>query len=338
MIIREKIARDIRQVRFRLSFWLARADRRSCGSCIKAMSEAAFIGVDWGTSNARFLLVSHNGSMIEQRDGPGIGQIDGAAAIEDVCFGVIADWIAYHPKLPVIMIGTVGSNIGWHMAPYADTPATFDTIVSQMLTFEAQGTHFTIAPGLATIRSDGLPDVMRGEEVQIFSSVSSGDALVCLPGTHSKWACVSDGVVTTFHTAPTGELLDIIGRHSILLNPKRPVAAAPDTAFLEGIENARNSKLGLESLLFTVRSRQITHSLKAGSADSYLAGLFIGAEIKSALTLYGTQHSTVMIVGSPELAELYSAGLASFGITATKTDGNTASLSGLVRLYHARQQ
>jgi 2-dehydro-3-deoxygalactonokinase len=301
------------------------------------MSDAsAFIGVDWGTSNARFLLVAENGTIIEHRVGPGIGQIDGAAAIEQICFDAISDWIAYNPQLPVIMAGMVGSNIGWHMAGYADTPATLEDIASGMLMFEARGTDFNIAPGLATTHSDGLPDVMRGEEVQIFGSVADDDALVCLPGTHSKWACVSGGAVTAFHTAPTGELLDIIGRHSILLNPKRPVAAMPGAAFLEGVEIARSSGMGLESLLFTVRSRQITHSLKAEAADSYLAGLVIGCEIKSALALYGAQSSAVLIVGTPQLTELYAVALACFGATAQQTDGDAASLSGLIKLYQAR--
>ena len=297
---------------------------------------AAFIGVDWGTSNARFLLIAGNGSIIEHRSGPGIGQTDGPSVIENIFFETVADWIAYSPQLSVIMAGMVGSNIGWHMAGYADTPATLEDIASGMLVFEARGTDFTIAPGLATKRSDGLPDVMRGEEVQIFGSVADGDALVCLPGTHSKWARVYGGAVTAFHTAPTGELLDIIGRHSILLNPKRPVAAMPGTAFLEGVEVARDSKTGLESLLFTVRSRQIAQTLKTEAADSYLAGLAIGCEIKSALALYGAQSSVVTLVGTSQLTGLYAAALACFGATAQQTDGDAASLSGLIKLYQAR--
>ncbi len=297
-----------------------------------------FIGVDWGTSNARFLLVSAMGSVIDHRTGPGIGQIDGASAIENVCFESVADWLDDSPHLPIIMAGMVGSNIGWHMAGYAYTPATLNDVASAMFTFKARGTHFSIAPGLSTIRSDGLPDVMRGEEVQIFGSISDDEALVCLPGTHSKWAQVEKGAVNAFHTAPTGELLDIIGRHSILLNPKRPVAAMPDTAFLEGVHVARDSIMGLESLLFTVRSCQIAGSLKPEDADSYLAGLTIGAEVKSALALYGTQSAAIALVGSHQLTALYAAALSCFGIVATQTDGDAASLSGLFKLYHAHQK
>jgi 2-dehydro-3-deoxygalactonokinase len=295
----------------------------------------AFIGADWGTSNARFLLVGTGGDILEQRSAPGIAQLDGADQIEAVCFGVIDDWIAAYPGISVVMAGMVGSNIGWYMAGYADTPATVTDIAAGLLRFSARGTQFLIAPGLAAIRDDGLPDVMRGEETQIFGCINDETALLCLPGTHSKWAQVSAGAVTVFHTALTGELMDITGRHSILLAPKRPVAATPDAAFLEGVEVARDSVAGLETLLFTVRSRQIAQNLNADDASSYLAGLAIGCEIKSALATYGMQTTAVPIIGSPVLTELYAAALSVFGTTSRQMDGNIASLKGLNKLYKA---
>jgi 2-dehydro-3-deoxygalactonokinase len=300
------------------------------------LASPAFIGVDWGTSNARFFLIAKNGCLIDTRSGPGIGQIDGADAIEAICFGMISEWIDLYPALSVIMAGVVGSNIGWHMAGYANTPATLDDVTAEVLVFEARGTCFVIAPGLTTVRLDGLPDVMRGEEIQIFGSVTSSDALVCLPGTHSKWANISGGAVTAFHTAPTGELLDIIGRHSILLNPKRAVIASPSAAFVEGVEIARRSAVGFESLLFTVRSRQIAHTLEPEAADSYLAGLAIGFEVKSALALYGAPSAAITLVGSPRLTALYAIALSSFGAAAQQIDGDAASLAGLIKLYQAR--
>jgi 2-dehydro-3-deoxygalactonokinase len=177
---------------------------------------------------------------------------------------------------------------------------------------------------------------MRGEEIQIFGSVVGEEALICLPGTHSKWVQIAGGAVTAFHSAHTGELLDILGRHSILLNPKRPVAAKPDAAFVDGVEVARASVAGLESLLFTVRSRQIADTLKPEDADSYLAGLTIGCEIKSALALYGAPSVAITLIGSPHLAALYAAALACFGAVSNVIDGDAASLSGLMKLHKAR--
>jgi 2-dehydro-3-deoxygalactonokinase len=296
----------------------------------------AFIGVDWGTSNARFFLVAHDDRVIATRGGPGIGQIDGAAAIEANCFEMIGEWLDQQPSLPVIMAGAVGSNIGWQMAGYVKTPATLADVAADMHGFAAREVAFSIAPGLLTTRIDGLPDTMRGEEIQIFGTVTNAEALVCLPGTHSKWALVSNGGVTSFHTAPTGELLDIIGRHSIVLNPKRPVVATPDEAFVEGVETVRSSSVGFESLLFTVRSRQIAQSLTPEGADSYLAGLAIGCEIKSALALYGPPSAPIMLIGTPILTALYAVALSCFGVKADQIDGNAASLAGLIKLYRAQ--
>ncbi len=297
----------------------------------------AFIGVDWGNSNGRFFLIDDDAHVIEQRSAPGIAQLDGADAIEQTCFDVITDWVAAYPALLVVMAGAVGSNIGWRMASYVDTPATFHDVVGHMLTFTARNVEFMIAPGLSTTRHDGLPDILRSEEIQIFACATGDGDLICLPGTHSKWAQVSGNKVTAFHSAHTGELLDIIGRHSILLNPKRPVAATPNAAFVEGVTIARDSILGLESLLFTVRSRQILQTLSADAADSYLAGLVIGCEVKSALALYGNGQS-IMLIGSPHLTALYAAVLSEFGASATQHDGDAASVKGLCKLYHAVQE
>ena len=305
-------------------------------SSLAVTNRPAFIGVDWGNSNARFYLIAEDGSLLDTRSGPGIGQLDRADAIESACFEAIGEWIAQEPNVSVIMAGAVGSNIGWHMAGYANTPATLDDIVLGMLSFRTRGVDFCVAPGVATTRIDGLPDVMRGEEIQIFGSVVGEEALICLPGTHSKWVQVSGRAVAAFHTAHTGELLDILGRHSILLNPKRPVAAKPDAAFVEGVEVARASIAGLESLLFTVRSRQIAGTLKPEEADSYLAGLAIGCEIISALALYGAPPAAITVIGSPHLTALYAAALACFGAVSHAIDGDAASLSGLIKLRQAR--
>jgi 2-dehydro-3-deoxygalactonokinase len=302
---------------------------------------AAFIGADWGNSNARFWLIADDGAVLQQRNGAGIGMLANADAIEQACFDHISGWIAANPALPVILVGAVGSNIGWHTAGYAATPAKLADIADGMLMFNARGTGFAIAPGLNTIRSDGLPDVMRGEEIQIFGSMAgvgeaAQNALLCLPGTHSKWACVTGGSVTAFHSAPTGELLDILGRHSILLNPKRPVAAVISAAFQDGVIHARDSKIGLESLLFAVRSRQIAGSLGAEHADSYLAGLVIGCEVKSALALYDVPPSGVKLIGSPHLTTLYAEALAAFAVSGSQSDGDAACLAGLIKLRQMR--
>lgn len=289
---------------------------------------AAFVGVDWGTSNARFLLVDAKGTLIDERRGPGIARLDGASAIEATCFAALSGW----PQVPVVMAGMVGSNIGWHPAPYVATLATAETASATAVRFNARGHQFALLPGVETVRPDGFPDVMRGEETQIFGGIGNDTALVCLPGTHSKWATVTNGAITSFHTAMTGELLDIIGRHSILLNPKHAPAAQADAAFLDGVEAVRRSVLGLEALLFTVRSRQLAGVLGPDEADSYLAGLCIGADVRSALALHA-DTMVVTLIGAPVLTAFYAATLESHGISSRQIDGRTAALAGLTMAY-----
>lgn len=72
-----------------------------------------------------------------------------------------------------------------------------------------------------------MPEVMRGEETQIFGAISMEPSLqnaihqgmpvlIGLPGTHAKWAVVENNTITDFRTFMTGELFDVLSRHSIL--------------------------------------------------------------------------------------------------------------------------
>jgi 2-dehydro-3-deoxygalactonokinase len=290
----------------------------------------AFIGIDWGTSNARFMLINAEGTgtLVEERSAQGVSRLAGAETIEATCFEMLSGW----PHVPVVMAGMVGSNIGWRPAPYAKTPVTSGRATA--IRFDVRDRQFALLAGVETVRADGFLDVMRGEETQIFGGIGSDSALVCLPGTHSKWAVVSDGAITDFHTAMTGELIDIIGRSSILLNPKRAPSGQPSIAFAEGVAAVKASALGLETLLFTVRSRQIVGTLSAEAADSYLAGLCIAADIRSALTLHVNAPS-VALIGSPALTALYASALAHFGVPSRQIDGREAVLAGLTIAYRA---
>ncbi len=50
----------------------------------------------------------------------------------------------------------------------------------------------------------------------VIAADARGEQVVCMPGTHSKWVRVVSGQVTGFSTFMTGELFDVITKHSIL--------------------------------------------------------------------------------------------------------------------------
>lgn len=279
------------------------------------------------------MLIGKTGDVLSEKAGAGIRNFTDPDAIAAACFSAIHSWTMENPHLPVIMAGMVGSNIGWRQTAYAPAPASVDDLIDYSTFFTIEGTSFTIVAGINTVGSSGIPDVMRGEETQIFGTASdAGEALYCLPGTHSKWVTVSSGKIRGFHTALTGELTQLLGEHSILLQPKRMVAASVNPDFTAGVILARDADLGLESLLFTVRSQQISGTLSPAMADSYMAGLIIGCEIRSALARHETDGA-VRLIGAPHLTGLYQAALQIYGRQSEITDGRTAVSAGLRKIY-----
>lgn len=289
---------------------------------------AIFVGVVWGTSNGRFMLVDGGGACLEERDAPGIKRLDGPDAIEAAAFEALAGW----PDVPVIMAGTVGANIGWHNVSYVRTPAAAGIMATHASRFTARGRHFAILAGVDTIRPDGQPDIMRGEETQIFGALADGSGFVCLPGTHCKWVQIARGTIIDFHSTMTGELIELIGLHSIMLSPKRAPIAKGGPVFDAAVAVIRDSAAGVEAQLFTTRTRQVTRVMPPDDADDYLNGLCIGGDVRSALALHPDARS-VTLVGSAMLTGLYAKALAAFGIPSRQIDGQSAVLAGLFRAY-----
>ena len=59
---------------------------------------------------------------------------------------------------------------------------------------------------------------MRGKETLLFGAqlLGAGDGVFCMPGTHLKWAFVSDGRVESFQTLLTGEVFALLSKTSTL--------------------------------------------------------------------------------------------------------------------------
>jgi 2-dehydro-3-deoxygalactonokinase len=172
---------------------------------------------------------------------------------------------------------------------------------------------------------------MRGEETQIAGSVGDGSAIVVLPGTHSKWVSVENGRIAGFTTFMTGELFDVLARHSIL---GRLFADGPgnDEGFQRGLLTARDGAEGLSSALFSVRALGLFADIPADALRDYLSGLLIGHELREALARYPARE--VLTIGSPDLVSRYDAALGQFGVASQSADEG-AGVKGLVRI--ARQ-
>ena len=300
--------------------------------------DAALIALDWGTSSLRAYLFDAEGRVLATRSSPaGIMNLPRSAeqggfdaAFDEVC----GAWLNDAPNVPAIAAGMVGSAQGWMEAPYVDAPASADALVAGIVRVKAAcGATLHIVPGV--LQRGELPNVMRGEETQIFGALSqdasaqnaissSVRSLIGLPGTHAKWAMVQAGRIERVHTFMTGEVFAALREHTILgrtmVTPDRPDAEA----FLHGVNIAREKgRAGLLATIFSARSLGLTGQLSGQQQPDYLSGLLIGHELAGLDAVLAQQQDSLAgqnlrLIGNEALCERYRLALAQFGCTQTE--------------------
>ncbi|MDB5430045.1 MAG: 2-dehydro-3-deoxygalactonokinase [Caulobacter sp.] len=294
-------------------------------------ADTPLLAGDWGSTNLRLFLIDADGTVTATRQSAhGVRNLrpdQFRAAFEDLA----VDLLDGATPAAILLCGMVGARQGWLEAPYAEAPAGPAEIAAHFARVETRWGPAWIAPGLIARRPDGRADVMRGEETQILGA--GADGTIVTPGTHSKWARTEGGRITAFTTYMTGELFEVLKRHSMLgaLIEDGPRDAA---AFDLGVARAKAGE-ALQSLLFSVRSEGLTGALPAPALASYLSGLLIGAEIAAGLA--DAPGAAPTLIGDPALTSLYTAALAGFGLKpACVIDGGAAVAAGLWRLWRER--
>jgi 2-dehydro-3-deoxygalactonokinase len=279
------------------------------------------IALDWGLSSFRAFRLDAAGTIVAQRSAPAGVLTIADGAFEATLSAQLGDWLDdAHDAGPIVAAGMIGSRQGWVEAPYVPCPAGVADLASHLTRHAlARAGAIWFVPGVRWSDAQAI-DVMRGEETQIVGALAArgiGDALLCLPGTHSKWAIASGGRITRFRTYMTGELFALLRRHSILarLMPEDVVQDHDDAAaFSAGIARAAEPG-GLLHHLFSARTAGLFDRIAAPALASYLSGLVIGDEIASALAT-APRDLTLLLVGAPALCARYESALAQRGIAA----------------------
>jgi 2-dehydro-3-deoxygalactonokinase len=283
------------------------------------------IAIDWGTTHLRAYRLNAEGSIQSAKASPtGIMSIAGRD-FETPLAEILADWNEAADR-EILMSGMVGSRQGWIEVPYVPCPAGLSDLAAGLRPAPSSGgRRVLICPGLVCRDRNGVPDVLRGEEVQIFGALAistSSTATICLPGTHSKHALVHDNTITGFTTHMTGEVFAVLREHSILGRLMAPRRTDLDT-FDDGVRRARQQG-GLLHHIFAVRTRTLMNELGGASLADYLSGILIGHELSSA-----DLSGPVLVVGAPELGALYQRALGHAGIKSELIAGDVATVRGL---------
>lgn len=275
------------------------------------------IGVDWGTSSFRAYRLRADGAVLERREATrGILQVE-AGGFADVLRDAVGDWIAAGERR-VLLSGMVGSRQGWVEAPYVPCPAGLAELAVGLASVPFGDAEVKLVPGLSAADPHGVPEVMRGEETQVMGA-SMPASLVCLPGSHSKWARVSAWQIEGFTTHLTGEAFAALRGHTILGRTMRDGDGSP-AAFDRGVARAGEAD-GLLHHLFGVRSLGLFGQLADTDAADYLSGLLIGHEVRSAMP----QGAAVHLIGAAALCARYARAIELCGGRASIDEGEAAA-------------
>ncbi|MDO7084799.1 2-dehydro-3-deoxygalactonokinase [Pseudocolwellia sp. AS88] len=302
------------------------------------------VAVDWGTSHLRAFLCKVNDdktlTLTDNAKSLGVNKV--VNSFEKTLFDCIAPWVNKYGKIPVFMMGQIGSSIGWKETSYLPCPTSLEDIASKCINFSCNDHDIVIVPGVSCRLSNDNYDVMRGEELQVLgwlqqsSQHSIGTHLICLPGTHTKWVLVKDGKIELFKTAMTGELFDLLINHSILIK-KNNNATFDLCSFQKGADFTLKSELGsFTHGLFSVRSKQLFGELTNSQAYSYLSGLLIGSDVRAAMNAEEWQLSQigdVSVIGENKLSQQFSQVLKAHDIKMKIYEVSEITLLGFNAVY-----
>lgn len=288
------------------------------------------LSCDWGTSNFRlYLLESTTLACLGQVSSPaGVGvlrhQINEKGVEATAYFlsflqeqiSLLAQQTAEDLQgLPLFISGMASSSIGFFELPYAQLPfrVTGEDMVHQKI--EASSTFKHTIYLFSGLQS--ADDVMRGEETQVIGmqhNISSSDAVLVLPGTHSKHIRIKNNKVVDFSTFMTGELFQLTSQRSVLshsvqsrsINDKESI-----DYFKQGVNLLKEGNY-LASL-FQARTNTLLKQFSPTQNYCFLSGMHIGYEMSSLQQL--ASDTVIIICAGDALALLYRTALASLTIS-----------------------
>lgn len=292
--------------------------------------QVKWIAADWGTSNLRCWAMSEtNEVLFRAESNQGMGPItSGDGDFEAALLDLIQPWLTSGERTPVAACGMVGAKQGWIEAPYSTIPCSPSTqkVVAPTKSPDIEVFIHAGAKQLAPA------DVMRGEETQMAGLLAENPefkGLVCLPGTHTKWATVDEGQIQTFDTYLTGELFTLLAEQSVL----RLTLAKEgwiESAFLEALHATTKSPEKLLSQCFSLRADSLLNHLDGAEARSRLSGYLIGQELCSALA-EAESSNPITLIGSEDLVAIYRVAIEGLGFNARTVSNETAILAGLTK-------
>ncbi|QDG75858.1 2-dehydro-3-deoxygalactonokinase [Labrenzia sp. PHM005] len=294
-------------------------------------ADIAWIAADWGTTNLRIWALGADDCPIVHRSSEkGMGALT-PDQFEAALLELVEDCLTAGRTTPIIVCGMAGSRQGWSEAPYKTAPCPPPGIHdATTVATDDPRLDVRILPG---IKQMSPADVMRGEETQIAGFLASRpnfEGLLCLPGTHTKWAALESGVITRFRTSMTGEVYALLRKQSVLRHGLS-TEALDETAFTEAVLEMAQHPERLTGELFGIRASGLVDNLSPQAASGRLSGLLIGAELAAMAPIFDLRQTAIL--GSDTIAKAYATALTALEHKSDPLDADTLTLTGLTLAY-----
>ena len=296
-------------------------------------STSEWIAIDWGTTNVRAWFMDKNYNVIDTATSDqGMNKLT-TEAYEQALLALTNNWIDNKSQIKVLACGMVGAKSGWVEAQYRDCPCSPLTAeaFTRVRTEDPRLLVF-IVPGIRQVHPHN--DVMRGEETLIagfLAKNSEYEGVLCLPGTHTKWVRINNDLITMFQTTMTGELFELLCKHSILRHSVKSGSWNDDT-FRSSVKNAHTNPEKVATQFFSVRADTLIDGLEPAHATARIAGLLTGFELSGVSEYHECER--VAVVGSTQLVDVYTSALNSIGHEASGYDAGEYAIHGLSVAYN----
>lgn len=287
----------------------------------------SWIAVDWGTSRLRVSAINSQGAVIERKESDkGMGVLP-PSGYEQALLTLISPWLKSEKTTKILCCGMVGARQGWFEAPYRTVPCA-PVMAAETVLIETEDPRISVAvvPGLC---QPNPADVMRGEETQIagfLDEFSGFEGVICLPGTHSKWARISGGKVISFQTHMTGELFEFLSIKSVLRH-STATQGWSGTDFNRGVATAMADPAKTSAMLFKLRAEHLLDDQSKVTARAFLSGLLIGQELAASQDYW--QDQRIAIIGADALAQRYRSAMEMLALSPEIYAVEKATLAGL---------
>jgi 2-dehydro-3-deoxygalactonokinase len=298
-------------------------------SALNRLPTIPLIGLDWGSTNVRAFAFDENGTVLAtKRSGAGAMTLKSSDEFEAALLDLIGAWLPLRNGTRIIACGMVGARGAWVEAGYAPADASVDALRSALKSIATKsGAIVEVIPGLVTDE----PDVMRGEETQIFGA-NVIDGTIVLPGTHSKWVQLKNGRIASFKTYFTGEMNALLRAHSAIGKALVSPPNLQDAVAINcGIAQAQDSGANWLHDLFAFRASVVAGALGEASASSELSAWLIASEFVQARQTTSAAR-TIHLIASDALLPWYQRIARAFDMEVIALDGEACVARGLWRI------